>query len=41
MAVAINVGLTLLTSDEKILTWPGQLARMDTRGEVRVRCRRP
>jgi PIN domain nuclease of toxin-antitoxin system len=32
MAVAINAGLTLLTADEKILAWPGQLARMDTRG---------
>ena len=31
MAVAINAGLTLLTADEKILAWPGQLARMDTR----------
>jgi PIN domain nuclease of toxin-antitoxin system len=32
MAVAINAGLTLLTADEKILTWPGQLMRTDTRG---------
>lgn len=31
MAVAINAGLTLLTADEKILVWPGQLARQDTR----------
>jgi PIN domain nuclease of toxin-antitoxin system len=30
-AVAINAGLTLLTADEKILQWPGQLSRRDTR----------
>jgi PIN domain nuclease of toxin-antitoxin system len=30
-AVAINAGLTLLTSDEKILAWPGRVARQDTR----------
>ena len=31
VAVAINAGLTLLTSDEKILKWPGRLSRQDTR----------
>lgn len=31
VAVAINGGLTLLTSDEKILAWPGALDRQDTR----------
>jgi PIN domain nuclease of toxin-antitoxin system len=30
-AVAINAGLTLLTADEKILGWTGQVARQDTR----------
>ena len=31
VAVAVNAGLTLLTSDEKILAWPGQLTRQSTR----------
>jgi PIN domain nuclease of toxin-antitoxin system len=30
-AVAINAGLTLLTADEKILKWNGQLQRLDSR----------
>ena len=30
-AVAINAGLTLLTADEKILRWNGQLQRIDSR----------
>ncbi len=28
-AVAVNAGLTLITSDRKILDWPGVLARLD------------
>lgn len=31
VAVARNRGLTLVTSDRKILSWPGQLSRLNSR----------
>ena len=31
VAVAVNAGLSLVTSDEKILTWTGVLSRIDAR----------
>ena len=31
VAVALNAGLALLTSDRMILSWSGPLQRMDTR----------